>query len=405
MKKFDLAVVGGGAAGSIAAITAAKNGQKVIILEKNSVLGRKILATGNGRCNLTNTNANASRYHGAKSDFIENVLAQFDQHQTIKFFEDLGIILKEEDRGRIFPYNNQASTVTEALLQELNRLKVNLKLETAVRRIGINGSFKIDLSSGEEILADKLILACGGAAAPQLGTTGDAYFWLKNLGHTIIEPRPALVPVETRETWPQEVQGLKIAALVTLKEKDRVISAKQEELIFTHFGVSGPAIMWQTGFIKSFKNPVTIHIDLFPSIDNKNLDTKIAQIITASGAKTIKNCLIGILPHNLIPVVLKLVNINPDQKAAEVSKNARLEIVGKIKDLTLTIKSLRSFKEAQVTAGGVDTNEINEKTLESKIIPGLFFAGEIMDVDGDSGGFNLQWAWSSGQLAGISSAK
>lgn len=400
-KNFSLAIIGGGPAGIMAALTAIKN-QSVILIEKNETLGRKILATGNGRCNLTNRLVNPSRYHGGSPKFIKNVLESFSQFQTMKLIENLGVILKEEDNGRIFPRSNQAQTVVDALVEKLREDQVVVKTSSAVKKINrFDSGFQIILNSGQVIEADKLIISTGGKAASHLGSTGDAYYWAELLGHTITKTYPALVPIETVETWPKEISGLRVEGKSYITIDEKIISEKTGDILFTHFGLSAPAVMAHASSIAEHlgKN-LQIHLDLFPENSIKELDQLLAKLFDCTGKKTLKNTLSGLIANNLVPVILQLLEINADKKTAEVSKTDREKIAKKLKDITLTVKDLRPFKEAQVTHGGISLEEIEAKTLQSKIVPNLYFAGEVLDVDGDSGGFNLQWAWSSGHLAG-----
>ncbi|AKM82579.1 TPA: NAD(P)/FAD-dependent oxidoreductase [Candidatus Berkelbacteria bacterium] len=404
---FDVAIIGGGPAGMMAAITAAekKNNSSelsVVLLEKNDSLGKKILATGNGRCNLTNRFAEKSRYHGGDQQFISNVLSSFDQFKTMQFFEELGIVLKEEDNGRIFPRTNQAQTIIDALNHRLQEDKVNVRLNSIVKRISKNsGNFEITLNDGTVINSKKVVITAGGKSSSQFGSTGDGYYWAENLGHKTTETYPALVPLETVEDWPKELSGLRLEGRTFVTDGDKIISEKNGDILFTHFGLSAPSVMAHAGRIAPFFNhKLTIHLDIFLDLSEKDLDSTLIKIFESSGKKELKNALSGILPNNLSPVVLRLLEIRAEKKTAEISKEDRLKIVKFLKDIPLEIKQTRPFKEAQVTSGGVALDDINEKTLESKKTKGLYFAGEILDVDGDSGGFNLQWAWSSGHLAG-----
>lgn len=398
---FDVAIIGGGPAGIMSAIITSEK-HSVILIEKNEFVGRKILATGNGRCNLTNCDIKIDRYHGGDLDFIKKVLANFNQFDTMKFFENLGVVLKEEDNGRIFPRTNQAQTIVDALTDELIENKVNIKTNSAVKNvIKTDDIFKVILQNGDIFNSKKLILSTGGKASAHLGSSGDGYFWVENMGHTTTPTSPALVPIETVETWPAEISGLKVEGKSTVTVEGVVISEKSGDILFTHFGVSAPAIMYHATHIGPHlgKN-IKIHLDLFPDLDIKALDNKLTQLFAVSGKKAIKNTLSGIIPSNLAPVILNLLDIKQDKKTAEVSKEDRLIIATILKDLILTVKQLRPFKEAQVTRGGITLTEIDANSLQSKIVPGLYFAGEILDCNGDSGGFNLQWAWSSGHLAG-----
>lgn len=403
VKKFDLAIIGGGAAGMMAAITASRLKKSVVLIEKNAELGRKILATGNGRCNLTNKFTKVDRYHGGNPKFIEQVLAQFDQFKTIKFFEELGLVLKEENLGRMFPRTDEAKTVVNAMIYELEKNKVEISLNDQARKIEHGDNFKITLQSGKIVESDKLIITTGGTAAPHLGTSGDAYYWLKNMGHTITPLYPALTPLETKEIWTKELQGLKIEAKISTSINGNISYEKNGDALFTHFGVSGPAAMAQSGIIENnIDKDVKIHIDLFPEETVKELDNKLVKIIEVNGAKQLKNTLAGLIPTNLAEAILKNLKIDPDKKSAEISKLDRAKIVEILKNIELTVSGVRPFKEAQVTHGGVNLDEVDANTLESKKVQGLYLAGEVLNVDGDSGGFNLQWAWSSGHLAGKS---
>ena len=401
MYKFDVAIIGGGAAGMMAAIWTAKK-SSVVLIEKNPSLGRKILATGNGRCNLTNRFADKTHYHGGNPEFIEQVLKQFDQFATRKFFEDLGVVLKEEDNGRIFPRTNQAQTIVDVLVDKLREEKVTLKTDTIVKKITkITHGFEIILSAGDKIEAKKIILAVGGQSSPQFGSSGDGYYWAKQLGHVVSELYPALVPIETVEIWPGDISGLKVEGKATVTVDGENIVEKSGDILFTHFGLSAPAIMALAGDIAPhIGQEVLIHLDLFPDKTIKELDDLLTQIFSGSGKKTLKNALAGLIPANLAQTILVLKKLPADRKSAEISKVDRLLIAKTLKDLSLTVKQLRPFKEAQVTHGGIELSDIDARTLQSKKTSGLYFAGEILNVDGDSGGFNLQWAWSSGYLAG-----
>jgi len=404
--KYDIAIIGAGPAGIMAAILVAKNGKKVVLLEKNEKIGRKILATGNGRCNITNKYITEKNYRGADKYFILDVLRQFNQEATIEFFESLGLILKEENNGRMFPRTNQASSVVELLNHELKKQNVTVLTGFEVKNIENNTHWLIGSADGKMIESNKLIMATGGRAAHHLGSSGDGLHWANKLGHSLSPIYPALVPIETVETWTKEVSGVKLEANVSVEFEGKIISSKFGDLLFTHFGLSGPAIMAQSSMIAPLleKNKVKLIIDIFPELLKEELDKKLALILANSGAKTVKNSLLGVAPASILPIILRDASIDTNKKSAEISKAERIRIVDAMKKMTLLVKELRPFREAQVTSGGVNLVEVNAKTLESKIVPNLYFAGEILDVDGDSGGFNLQWAWSSGYVAGSSAA-
>lgn len=408
MKRYDIIIIGAGPAGMIAGISASQNGKSVLLIEKNYKLGRKVLATGNGRCNVTNRFADKFHYHGASPEFVAKVLSQFDQHQVMKFFEGLGVLLKEEDNGRMFPRTNQAETIVNALAEKLKEKKVEMILgQPVIDLTKIDDLFLIKLKNGEEFSADKVILTTGGKASEQYGANGDGYIWASNFGHHITPLYPALVPLETQERWPKGLAGLKVSGRVKVETDNQILGKKEGEVLFTHFGLSGPPILFLSSLISPIlgEKTVKIHLDLFSESTANNLDDKLEKIFKSNGKKSVKNALAGVAPANFISVFLKNLNIGPEKKAAEVSKIERGKIVSGFKDIILTVSALRPFSEAQTTVGGVETKEFNPATLESKIIPGLYLAGEILDVNADSGGFNLQWAWSSGYLAGLNASK
>ncbi|MHB1001181.1 MAG: BaiN/RdsA family NAD(P)/FAD-dependent oxidoreductase [Armatimonadota bacterium] len=406
MDKFDIAIIGAGSAGLMAAITASKSGKNTVLIERNPRIGRKLLATGNGRCNLTNRFITVDRFHGSTPAFIETVLNQFDQPATLKFFEGLGLLMKEEDNGRIFPRTNQASSVVEVMGLGLSESGTKVILDAQVTGIDQTAFWTITLSSGTSIKADKLIIATGGRAAHQLGSTGDGLYWAQKLGHSLTPIYPALVPIETVETWPKDVQGIRVEAGVRASCEGKTLGEKTGDLLFTSYGVSGLAVLALAGSVAPMlqKSIVQLHIDLFPEMSDEQLDQTILSIFQHHSRRTIKESLAGVLPGNMIPVILKTAQLKGTMQSGELSKLNRLSVVRTIKNLTLTVSKLRPLKEAQVTAGGIDAGEINPRTLESKLHKGLYFAGEVIDVDGDSGGFNLQWAWSSGYVAGKSAA-
>jgi predicted Rossmann fold flavoprotein len=402
METYELAIIGAGPAGLMAAVSAASVNRKIILLEKNESVGRKIFATGNGRCNLTNKNISLERYHGASKVFIKSILGKFDQYQTINFFESLGVALKEEDNGRVFPRSNQASAIVEALKYALEESRITIKTNTVVKSVNKSNGFLIKTESGQNFEAKKVILSTGGKAAFQYGSSGDGIYWAGKLGHNIIPVFAALVPIETRESWVKEVQGIKIEARITTKVDNETILESFGDCLFTDFGLSGPAVMAQAGAISPLlnNNLVKIYIDLYPEITEQALNQKIEQIFKNNSSRSLLNSLPGLIPSKLVPVIISLAELDQNKKASEISINDRLRIVNCIKRAELSVKKIRPLKEAQVSRGGVDTAEIDQNTLESRLVKGLYFAGEIMDVDGDSGGFNLQWAWSSGYVSG-----
>jgi predicted Rossmann fold flavoprotein len=398
----QVVVIGGGAGGLMAAITLARAGHRVVLVEKNKELGRKILTTGNGRCNVTNRDISIEKYHGASKEFVQTTLEKFDQFATMEFFESLGVALKEEDKGRIFPRTNQATTIVDALKHALENENIPVKTGVTIKSIEAKNGFKITAENGGNFEADKLILATGGKAAFQFGSSGDGIFWATKLGHNIIPIYAALVPLETKEVWAKDLQGIKVEAKVISKVDKKIVRETEGDVLFTHFGISGPAVMAHAGSISPFVDDrsVQIILDLYPEDSQAQLDKKVEQIFQNNNKKSVKNSLAGLIPAALVSAILDISKLNKEKNAAEVSKQERLKIVEIIKNLELNISKVRPLKEAQVSRGGVDTNEVDGNTLESKIVKGLYFAGEVLDVDADSGGFNLQWAWSSGFVAG-----
>ena len=405
MDNYDIAIIGAGPAGIMASISASKNGARVLLLEKNANLGRKLLITGNGRCNLTNKNIETSRYHGSNPKFVEPVFAQFNYEQTITFFESLGIVFKEENHGRIFPRTNQATTIVQALEHEIRENKIHVMTKANVNHIIKDKPWKIDLENHNSFIVKNIIVTTGGKAAHQFGSSGDGLFWSKNLGHTIKPLYASLVPAETTEAWPTQLQGLKVESTIRGFYENRRLAESTGDLLFTHYGLSGPAIMSISGDIAALvsekPNLVRLEIDFIPEIGYKDLKHKINTIFRSNGAKSICNNLRGMIPQGLLELTLDNVSIAKGKKSAEISQKEIDVIINSLKSTCLHIKNLRPLKEAQVTRGGISLDEVDNHTLESKIVKGIFFAGEILDIDGDSGGFNLQWAWSSGYVAGI----
>jgi len=401
MKKYDVLIIGGGPSGMMAAISAANSGKSVMLLEKNESLGKKLLATGNGRCNITNAHISANNFYGCSKNFFNTIYNQFDNLKTINFFESIGLILKEEERGRIFPITNQATSVLDALVYKMRDLGVEIKTKTEVKKIVKKEYWEVILVNGTIYNSNNLVLTTGGKAAFQFGSSGDGFFWAKNLGHDIAPVSASLVSLEIKEEWPRKVQGLKVNVAVNILVDSKNHGNKKGDLLFTHFGVSGPTILGLSRIAATNESKlVELVIDFFPNMCERSLDAQITKILSVSGAKKIKNALTGIIPLNLIPVLLNNAKINGDIKATEISRIERKKIINELKRSKLTVLKTRPLKEAQVTAGGVSEKSINFLTLESKIVNNLFFAGEIINIDGDSGGFNLQWAWSSGFVAG-----
>lgn len=409
MKK--VIVIGGGAAGMMAACMAAIEGAQVTLLEKNEKTGKKIYITGKGRCNLTNA--------CQREEFLENVItnpkflysafAQLDNQAVMNFFEKAGCRLKTERGDRVFPVSDHSSDVIAALNGELKKNRVQVMLHTEVSELLLEeGSIKgVLLSDGKKLHADAVIIATGGRSYESTGSTGDGYRFAKQAGHTIKDVRPSLVPFVVKEEWCKKLQGLSLKNVaVTLKKEKKKIYEGFGEMLFTHFGVSGPLILSASSFYTAKYNgqEVLLTIDLKPAMDREQLDKRILRDFEENAGKQFKNALDKLLPAKLIPVMIELSGIDPHKKTSEVTKKERSRLVELFKELKLTVNGCRGYGEAIITGGGVNVKEIDPKTMGSRLVNGLYFAGEVMDVDALTGGFNLQIAWSTGALAGKSAA-
>ena len=404
-------IVGGGPAGIMAAIRAAENGAAVTLYEKNNSLGRKLRITGKGRCNLTNladTNEIVKNIVG-NGKFLYSALKNFSAVDTINFFENLGLKTKVERGNRIFPESDNAADVIEVLTRQLAILNVDVQLNSRVDGIFENGGKIIGVEVHKKFIsADAVILATGGASYPATGSTGDGFKFAKNLGHTVTPILPALVPLEVEEDFVRDLQGLSLKNVrVTLKADGKIIEEIFGEMLFTHFGVSGPIILTLSRAVAKLlaeKVFVELSINLKPALTPEQLDARILCDFQKFQRKTIKNALIELLPSKLITPILDLSYIAEDKKVDAVTKDERRRLLENLRGLTLTVTKTRPLAEAIVTAGGVDVKEVNPKTMESKLVKNLFIVGEVLDVDGYTGGFNLQAAWSTGNIAGLAAS-
>ena len=384
---------------------------QVTLLEKNEKTGKKIYITGKGRCNLTNA--------CQREEFLENVItnpkflysafAQLDNQAVMNFFEKAGCRLKTERGDRVFPVSDHSSDVIAALNGELKKNRVQVMLHTEVSELLLEeGSIKgVLLSDGKKLHADAVIIATGGRSYESTGSTGDGYRFAKQAGHTIKDLRPSLVPFVVKEEWCKKLQGLSLKNVaVTLKKEKKKIYEGFGEMLFTHFGVSGPLILSASSFYTAKYNgqEVLLTIDLKPAMDREQLDKRILRDFEENAGKQFKNALDKLLPAKLIPVMVELSGIDPHKKTSEVTKKERSRLVELFKELKLTVNGCRGYGEAIITGGGVNVKEIDPKTMGSRLVNGLYFAGEVMDVDALTGGFNLQIAWSTGALAGKSAA-
>ena len=409
---FLIAIVGGGPAGIMAAIRAAETGATVTLYEKNNVLGRKLRITGKGRCNLTNLADPSEIVKNivGNGKFLYSALKNFSAEDTINFFENLGLKTKVERGNRVFPASDNATDVIDVLTRRLATLNVDVKLNSRVDGIFENGGKIIGVEVNKKFVsADVVILATGGSSYPATGSTGDGYKFAKSLGHTVTPILPALVPLEVEEDFVHDLQGLSLKNVrVTLKADGKFVEEIFGEMLFTHFGVSGPIILTLSRTVSKLlaeKVFVELSINLKPALTIEQLDARILRDLKKFQRKSIKNALIELLPSKLIPPILDLSYIDEDKKVHEVTKEERRRILENLRGLTLTVTKTRPITEAIVTAGGVDVNEVNPKTMESKLVKGLFIVGEVLDIDGYTGGFNLQAAWATGNTAGRSLIK
>lgn len=407
--KVKVAIIGGGAAGIVAAIAASYKGADVTVLEKNARIGKKILATGNGRCNLTNINLSTANYHGHDPAFAQSALAQFDVKKTIGFFERLGVAHKVEEGGKVFPVSNQASSVLDVLRYELDNAGVRLLCETPVSDIKKkDNGFIIALQNGGEFQADRVILAAGGKAAPNLGSNGSGYTLAKSLGHSIVEPFPALVQLKLSSTFLKQIQGVKFVGDAEIVVNNRTVQKASGEILFTEYGASGPpvlALSRKAGEYLQKGEAVWLKLVLINTWGGDELEGYLIKRFNNGPEKELSFSFVGYINKRLVPVILKEAGIQDIRKpAGRVSPAERGNIARILRDWRFQIKGTTSWPAAQVTAGGVDVREINRDTMESRIVPKIYFAGEIIDIDGDCGGYNLQWAWSSGFVAGESAA-
>lgn len=404
MEKYDVIVIGGGPAGMMAAGTAANNGKRVLLIEKNDMLGRKLRITGKGRCNITNTADDETFFDNLpkNSKFMFSSYYNFNNYAVIDFFNMLGVETVEERGGRVFPKSEKAIDVVNAMIKFIKDAKVSAKKDKATKILTKDNTvFGVKCESGE-YFADNVIIATGGRSYPLTGSTGDGYRFAKELGHTVTEIRPSLVPVETKDSWCRELQGLSLRNIsIKLVKDSKEIFSDFGEMIFTHFGVSGPVILSASAHITD-KSQYKIIIDLKPALDEKTLDKRILRDFESFSNKNFSNALDELLPKKLIPVIVELSGISPHKKVNMITKEERETLLKLLKNLTMTVKRLRPIDEAIVTRGGIAVNEINPSTMESKLVKGLYFCGEVIDVDAYTGGYNLQISFSTGRQAGES---
>jgi len=404
--KTEIAVIGGGASGLMAAITAKKSGKEVIILERKDRILKKVLITGNGRCNITNVNANISNYFGKNISSVENILNRFTPHDTMDFFNELGIVCNEENRGKVYPLSGQASSVVDALRFEAEKLGIKIETEFYVRKIEKDGfKFKIYSEDKKKIEAGRVILAAGGQSYPELGSNGSGFELAKELGHSVTKLSPSIVQLKTEKYQVKGLQGIKTDVAVTAYGDNKKICTYDGELLFTDYGISGN-VVFNISFVMPLYKNVEFEIDFMEKFDYNELYEMLKERKRILSHLTMENYFNGMINKKLGQFLSKVSGIEKLSKPVKDLNDSDIrKLCTVLKKYRVKILETTGFKNAQVTAGGVSLDEVNAETLESKIVKGLYFSGEVLDVYGECGGFNLQWAWASGYIAGENSAK
>ncbi len=415
-KLYDVAVIGGGPSGMIAAGRAAERGLKVILIEKNDSLGKKLLITGGGRCNVTNAeldNRTLLAKFKENDKFLFSAFSQFSVKETLDFFNARGMTTKVEAEKRVFPMSDKAQSVWDVLIEYLKSGNVTVMSNAEV--VGFNEKAQgrpaqvypthLVLKNGKTIHAHSFILATGGKSRPETGSTGEGFIWLKKLGHTIIEPDAALVPVKIKETWVKQLSGLTLPEVkITIFQNETKQLTKKGKIIFTHFGVSGPTILNISKDIRELLKygEVIISLDVMPKHDYSTLNDALQKLFKKESNKKFKNSLGSLLPSSLVPIIIEKSGIDPDKFCHSVTREERLDLIKLLKDVRMEATGLLGVEKAIVTSGGVMLNEVDFKTMQSKIVPNLYLIGDILNIDRPSGGYSLQLCWTSGWVAGNS---
>ncbi|MDF1617532.1 NAD(P)/FAD-dependent oxidoreductase [Petrocella sp. FN5] len=404
MKK--VIIIGGGPAGMVAAIMAAREGHDVTLMEQNEKLGKKLYITGKGRCNLTNeVNVEALiKQVVTNPKFLYSSFYTFDSEGVVRFFNEIGLETKVERGNRVFPQSDKSSDVINALMNAMKALKVDVRLKSKVTGIAIEKRCVKGVYLGDLFVeADDVIVATGGISYQMTGATGDGYLFAKDAGHKVIRQEQGLVPLNIVEDWVKALQGLSLKNVeLVLKTKDKVLYRGFGEMLFTHFGISGPLVLTGSSYLKDLPYPIQAFIDLKPKLSIEQMDLRLLKDFELYNRKNFENALADLLPKKLIPIVVLLSGIDPEKKVDQITKVERLKLLETLKALPMTVNGKRGYNEAIITQGGVDVKEINPNTMGSRIVDHLYFVGEVLDLDALTGGFNLQIAFSTAYLAGIS---
>ena len=406
---WDVAVVGAGAAGMFAAIRAAELGRHVILLEKNRRPGVKILMSGGTRCNLTHATDERGivEAYGPPGRFLYSALAAFGVSDTVDFFEAEGVPTKVEETGKIFPVSNKAADVLDAVLRRLKRSGATFALEEPLRDLAVREPGFLLITPHRALTARRVILTTGGQSYPGSGTTGDGYVFCQRFGHTIIPPRPSLVPITVAAPWTAEMRGVTLPDVaVRVVEAGKVLAVRRGSILFAHFGLTGPVVLDVSRVVSGHAHPAILglEVDLLPQMPEADFDEELRVATAAAGKKYLAVVVASYLPRRLVDALLPQASLAADRRAAALSKNERSRLVAVVKRLWLPVSGTLGFEKAEVTAGGVYLNEVDSRSMASNKVPGLYLAGELLDLDGPIGGYNFQAAWSTGWLAGQSAA-